>query len=538
MKSEYIDGYLWTKMIVASGKYLEKHKSFVDSLNVFPVPDGDTGTNMSLTIASAAKAILQKEENNIGDAAKTVSYGALMGARGNSGVILSQLFAGFAKSTEGKEKLDSVGIAQALETAVKTAYQAVMNPVEGTILTVSRESSIAAKEAAQEPEATPVSVLAAAYNGAMTALQKTPSLLPVLKQAGVVDAGGQGFVYIIEGMLKALNGEEIDYAAKTDVIINDEKTAINYFNDETLEFQYCTEFVLKKKARNLDLEAIRAFLIDKGDCLLVVGNQDTGKIHIHTNHPGKVLDYCTELGTLHEVQINNMSEQSREMQMKGKALKRLGIVSVAVGNGMIEIFKSLGVDAVITGGQTMNPSTQDFIDAIDNILAEEVIILPNNGNVLLTAKQAANVAAKPCQVVETKTIPQGISALMAFNATNDILFNKEKMQEASKTVKTLEVTYAVRNSKFNGHNIEKNQILGIADGELVLTGNTPADVVEKLISGNLNSHYELVTIYYGEDIQDDEARKLVETLSEKYDEVDFELHQGGQPLYYYLISLE
>lgn len=540
MNFEHIDGYLWKRMIIASGKYLEKHKGFVDSLNVFPVPDGDTGTNMSLTMASAAKSVIQKEENNIGDAAKTVSYGALMGARGNSGVILSQLFAGFAKSTEGKEKLDAAGLALALEMAVKTAYQAVMNPVEGTILTVSKEAAIAAKEAAQGTDANLNGVFQAAYYGAVLALQKTPSLLPVLKQAGVVDAGGQGFVYILEGMLKVLNGEEIEYSVKdeTSVDSNDKRSPINYFTDEELEYQYCTEFVLKKRERNLDLEAIRAFLTDKGDCLLVVGNQDTGKIHIHTNHPGRVLEYCTEIGTLHEVQINNMSEQSREMQMKGKAVKHIGLISVAVGTGMVEIFKSLGVDAVITGGQTMNPSTQDFIDAIDNVLAEEVIILPNNGNVLLTARQAASVAAKPCQVVETKTIPQGIAALMAFNATNDILFNKGKMQEASKTIQTLEVTYAVRDSKFNGHVIEKDQILGIAEGELVLTGSTPADVVERLIKRNLQSHYELVTIYYGEDIQEAEARKLVEKLSEKYDEIDFELHQGGQPLYYYLISLE
>lgn len=538
MKYEYIDGHLWTKMIVASGKYLEKHKGFVDSLNVFPVPDGDTGTNMSLTMSSAAKSLQKKEESNAGEAAKAVSYGALMGARGNSGVILSQLFAGFAKGAEGKSCLSGMDLAQALELAVITAYQAVMNPVEGTILTVSREASVAAKEAAEKEDSTVIEVMEAAYQGAFLALEKTPSLLPVLKQAGVVDAGGQGLVYIFEGMLKVLNGENLDYLSEDRTIMNEEKTAINYFVAGALEYQYCTEFILKRAKQHLDLDTIRNFMTDKGDCLLVVGNPDTSKIHIHTNHPGLVLEYCTELGTLHDVQINNMSEQSKEMQVKGATLKHVGLVSVAVGNGLIEIFKSLGVDAVITGGQTMNPSTQDFVEAIGNIMAEEVIILPNNGNVMLAAKQAATISAKPCQVIETKTIPQGIAALMAFNATNDMSFNMEKMTEASKHVQTLEVTYAVRDSQFNGHNIKKDQILGISNGKLVLTGEDPATVVEKLIVDNLKSDHELITIYYGEDIQDEEARKLVETLSEKFDNIDFELHQGGQPLYYYLISLE
>jgi DAK2 domain fusion protein YloV len=525
-------------MVVASGKYLEEHKSFVDSLNVFPVPDGDTGTNMSLTMASAAKSAQQQTEARIDEAAKTVSYGALMGARGNSGVILSQLFAGFAKGTEGKEILDKADLAACLAGAVSTAYQAVMNPVEGTILTVSRESAEAAASAARAKDATLVSVMEAALQGALLSLEKTPNLLPVLKQAGVVDAGGQGYVYIIEGMLKVLKGEEPTYINDKENPREEVRSAVSYFEEGSLEFQYCTEFVLKAKQGPLDLEAIRAFLTDKGDCLLVVGSPAAAKIHIHTNHPGVVLEYCTNAGTLHEVQINNMAEQSKEFELKGKAPKHVGIVSVAVGSGLIEIFKSLGVDAVITGGQTMNPSTQDFVEAIDNIFAEEVLILPNNGNVLLAARQAVAISGKPAQVVETRTVPQGIAALMAYNASNDMHYNREKMEEASKNVKTLEVTYAIRDSEFDGHKIEKDQILGLADDKLVVTGDTPAGVVEQLLAGQLTDVYELVTVYFGQDVGEEEARSLVEKLSAQYGEVDFELHQGGQPLYYYLISLE
>lgn len=538
---EQIDGHLWANMVMSSGQHLGDNKSYVDSLNVFPVPDGDTGTNMSLTIASAAKAINQKGDLHIGRAAKTVSYGALMGARGNSGVILSQLFAGFAKAAEGKETLDASGLAQALSVAVETAYRAVMNPVEGTILTVAREAAEAAGKAASVPGASLDAVMEAAYLGAVEALEKTPSMLPVLKQAGVVDAGGQGFVYILEGMLKALKGEVLTLqtpaadSQKKDEVVN---ANVDFLADNILEYQYCTEFILKKRHKSLDLDKIREFLSDKGDCVLVVGNSETSKIHIHTNHPGRVLDFCTDLGTLHEIQINNMSEQSKEMQLKARAVKHLGIVGVAVGDGLVEILKSLGVDAVITGGQTMNPSTQDFVEAIDSILAEEVLLLPNNGNVLLAAQQAAKIATKPSQVVETKTIPQGIAALMAFNPESDLEQNKSKMQEASKSVQTLEVTYAVRDSKYNGHSIEKDQILGIADGELVFTGSTPDEVVEKLISAHLKPDHELATIYFGEDIQDSAARQLVENLSEKYTRIDFELHYGGQPLYFYLISIE
>lgn len=540
MRLETIDGQLWSKLVVASSKYLENRKSIVDSLNVFPVPDGDTGTNMSLTMASAARAIQQKNESGIGEATKIVSYGALMGARGNSGVILSQLFAGFAKRAEGNEYLDARGLAEALESAVQTAYQAVMNPVEGTILTVSKEAARAAVTAAAKPEATIENVLTAALQGAAETLERTPSMLAVLKQAGVVDAGGQGFVFILEGMLKSLSGEEEDLPVQYEPEIKKDKPQVEFagITEGALEYQYCTEFILKKKNKELALDGIRSFLIDKGDCLLVVGTPDTAKIHIHTNHPGQVLEFCSELGSLHEMQIHNMSEQSQEMQMKARAVKHLGLIGVTMGVGLVDIFKSLGVDVVITGGQTMNPSTQDFLEAIDKILAEEVLILPNNGNVILAAEQAAKVASKPVQIVKTRSIPQGIAALMAFNGENDLEQNALKMEEAGKQVVTVEITYAVRDAQYDGHEIIKGQILGLVNDKLTIVGNEVNKVVEDLMTAHLQKEHELMTIYYGEDISEGEARQLVENLAVKYPEVDFELHHGGQPLYYYMISLE
>jgi len=533
-----IDGLLWSKLIIASSVYLAERKQSVDALNVFPVPDGDTGTNMSLTMATAAKAVAEQETANLGELTKAMAYGALMGARGNSGVILSQLLSGFAKSTEGKEKIGLDEFCQALDMAVETAYQAVTNPVEGTILTVARESSAAAAKALEKEGSTFPSVLNAAYEGAYQALQQTPTMLPVLQQAGVVDAGGQGWVYILEGMIAALSGKMPQYQKEALSAVNSVQKKVDYTGEQAITYQYCTEFILKKKEKPLTLDAVKAFLSDKGDCLLVVGNSDTGKIHIHTNHPGNVLEFCTEMGTLHEVQIHNMLEQSEEMRLKARAKKHLGIITVSLGSGLNEVFKSLGVDIVITGGQTMNPSTQDFVEAIEQILAEEVLLLPNNGNVILAAQQAAGLATKPVQVVGTRTIPQGIAALMAFNAENDLETNKSKMEEACTQILTLEVTYAVRDAEYDGQQITKGQILGIGEGKIAVTGEKIDEVAQQLIAGFMKPEYELVTVYYGEEVQETDAEKLIKALSQQYPQVDFELHYGGQPLYYYLISIE
>ncbi|MGI6606312.1 MAG: DAK2 domain-containing protein [Peptococcia bacterium] len=538
MNIDSIDGLLWSKLIIASSVYLSERKQSVDALNVFPVPDGDTGTNMSLTMATAAKAVAEQETANLGELTKAMAYGALMGARGNSGVILSQLLAGFAKSTEGQERISLDGFCQALDTAVETAYQAVTNPVEGTILTVARETSVAAAKERQREGSSFHSVLNAAYEGAYQALQETPTMLPVLQQAGVVDAGGQGWVYILEGMLAAISGNMPKYQKEALTAVNSVQKKLDYTGEQAITYQYCTEFILKKKEKPLTLDGVKAFLSDKGDCLLVVGNSDTGKIHIHTNHPGNVLEFCTEMGTLHEVQIHNMLEQSEEMRIKARAKKHLGIITVSLGSGLNDVFKSLGVDIVITGGQTMNPSTQDFVEAIEQILAEEVLLLPNNSNVILAAQQAAGVASKPVRVVGTRTIPQGIAALMAFNAENDLETNKTKMEEACTQIMTLEVTYAVRDAEFDGQKITKGQILGISEGKIAVTGDKMADVAQQLIAKFIKPEYELITVYYGEDVSEQDAEKLIEALSQQYPQVDFELHYGGQPLYYYLISVE
>ena len=541
MKVEKIDGVLWTKLFFAASTYLEQRKQSVDELNVFPVPDGDTGTNMSLTMVSAAKAMLENSVNDLEKATKQMAYGALMGARGNSGVILSQLLAGFARSAEGKKEINAENFCQALTVSVETAYKAVMNPVEGTILTVSREASEAAlKELNNGEKVTLNSVFKAAYCGAYEALQKTPLMLPVLQQAGVVDAGGQGFVYILEGMLEVLDGDLFKESTFNLPPADVMKKEINpsYVGEKVIAYQYCTEFILKKKNKDLPLEEIKAFLVDKGDCLLVVGNNETGKLHIHTNTPGKVLDYCIGLGSLHKIKIDNMSEQSAAMNIKSTVTKHLGLITVSFGSGLNDVFKSLGVDTVIAGGQTMNPSTQEFINAIEQVLAEEVIILPNNGNVLLAAQQAANVASKPTKVIATKTIPQGIAALMAFNPENDLVTNEAKMEEACKQMITLEVTYAIRDAQYENHQIKKGQILGLGEGHLVSIGSKAEEVVGQLIEQFLLPDHELITVYYGEEIQQKDAEKLVEDLSQKYSQIDFELHYGGQPLYYYLISVE
>lgn len=537
MRVENIDGQLWAKLVIASSRYLESRKTTVDALNVFPVPDGDTGTNMSLTMASAARSVQQKNEANVGNVTKLVANGALMGARGNSGVILSQLLAGFAKRVDSLEVLDAQSLSEALDSAVDTAYKAVMNPVEGTILTVSKEAALAARKMCEKGPCTIEVVLEEAYRGAVSALEETPEMLPILKQAGVVDAGGQGFVYILEGMLRSLRGEEF-FEKTTGDMISPQNIKKSALIQENLEYQYCTEFIVKKKDKDIDMEEIRGFLQDKGDCILVVGNPTTCKIHVHTNYPGKILDYCTPLGTLHQIDINNMSEQSEEMQAKVQTPKVLGIIGVTMGAGLIEIFKSLGVDVVITGGQTMNPSTQDFVEAIGSIMAQEVLILPNNSNVIMAAKQAASVATKPVEVVETKNIPQGIAALMSFNPEHDISHNKKKMEEASKHIVSLEVTYAVRDALYEEHNIKQGQVLGIVDNKLTQIGDEIQEVVEKLVAQKISDNHELVTIYYGDDVTEEEAKGLVENLSEKYGQLDFELHLGGQPLYYYLLSME
>ncbi|KJS87567.1 MAG: hypothetical protein JM58_03830 [Peptococcaceae bacterium BICA1-8] len=528
-------------MVLTGASKIEIEKSKIDSLNVFPVPDGDTGTNMSLTLASAAKAVQKLPVDvDLSKAADAMAYGALMGARGNSGVILSQLLGGFAKALSKAEKIDAHLLAKAFNQGVDAAYKAVVKPVEGTILTVAREASESlSSKVTDETEITKAFeiYLEQGYH----TLSKTPEMLPVLKQAGVVDAGGQGLLTVIEGMLAGFRGEIIQEKA-----IKEQKSYVTQtfpvsnfiINTNDIQFQYCTELIIKKMTESdITQEQIRGFLENKGDCVLVVGSDNITKIHIHTNNPGLVLEYCCKLGSLHDIKIENMREQSRELEI-AVPNKNIGVIGVSTGEGINEIFRSLGVDFIITGGQTMNPSTENILSAMEDVNAKEIIILPNNKNIILAAQQAVQLSSKPAKVVTTKTIPQGISALMAFNGELNLNINYEKMQEAISFVKTCEITYAVRDAQHGDFFIKAGQNMGIIEGEIAYVSDEIEDVILSTLQKVINNQDGLITLYYGEDVTEAQAEELLQSISKLYPNVDFELHYGGQPLYYYLISVE
>ncbi|MGI6226386.1 MAG: DAK2 domain-containing protein [Peptococcales bacterium] len=540
MNKTYIDGNTFRTMILTGAGKLEAEKSKIDSLNVFPVPDGDTGTNMSLTLASAARAVDKLPSNaNLSQVADSMAYGALMGARGNSGVILSQFLGGFAKAISNVEKIDSLLLATAFSQGVEAAYKAVVKPVEGTILTVARESAedLISKVTKEMNILDSFQILLEqGYN----TLAKTPDMLPVLKQAGVVDAGGQGFLTVVEGMLSGFKGELIQTTSNTENYHPTNSFPADNFiaNSDEIQFQYCTEMLLKRFPQNLtSQEQIRDFMKDKGDCLLVVGSDNIIKIHIHTNNPGLILEYCSKIGTLHDIKIDNMRDQSQELQVN-TTYKNIGVIAVSTGDGINKIFRSLGVDYIITGGQTMNPSTENILAAIENINAKEIIILPNNKNIILAAEQAVSLSKKPTKVVKTKTVPQGISALMAFNGELDLDTNFVKMQEAINHIKTCEITYAIRDAQHGDFLIKTGQFMGITEGEITNVGDSLEEVIITTLKQVIINQDELITLYYGEDVTEEQAENLLQKLSNNYPNVDFELHYGGQPLYYFLISIE
>jgi hypothetical protein len=536
-----IKGYTLRAMVLTGAGKLEMEKSKIDSLNVFPVPDGDTGTNMSLTLASAARAVEKlSQDAELKEVAEAMAYGALMGARGNSGVILSQLLGGFSKAVSEVNEVDAFTLAKAFEKGVEAAYKAVVKPVEGTILTVAREASEKLmKEVCDNTDI--VKALEIFLEQGYKTLAMTPEMLPVLKQAGVVDAGGQGFLTVIEGMLVGFKGEKIigDFTREDKYQPSHSFPGNDFIiNEESIKFQYCTEFIIRKnKAINVTADEIKIFLEKKGDCVLVVGTDDIIKIHVHTNNPGLVLEYCCNIGSLYNIKIDNMREQSKELQLSFPN-KNLGVISVSTGEGINEIFKSLGVDYIITGGQTMNPSTEDILAAIEGVNANEIIILPNNKNIILAAQQAVSLSSKPAKVVTSKTIPQGISALMAFNGELDLLTNYKRMQDAINQVKTCEVTYAVRDAQHGEMSITTGQIMGIIEGEISIVGEDIEEVISKIMKKMITTNVELVTLYYGYEITKEQAEKLLDKIASFYPNVDFELHYGGQPLYYYLISIE
>jgi len=512
--------------------FLAMNKDIVDALNVFPVPDGDTGTNMSLTMNSAVKDLTGLD--SAAKVANVVSKGALMGARGNSGVILSQLFRGFAQGVGEKKKLKGTDFTYALQKGVELAYKSVMKPVEGTILTVSKAVAGAAVKQAKETNDI-IEILYYALKQGQIALDNTPNQLPVLKQAGVVDAGGKGFLMIVEGGLKALQGETIEVRLNVPA-----KEAVETAGLETadIHFQYCTEFILK--GESLSVDAIRDEFQDKGDSLLVVGTDNLVKVHVHTNHPGAVLEFAVTQGTLHDIKIDNMKEQHRknlEISLTTKE-EKCGVVAVVAGDGLANIFKSLGVSTIINGGQTMNPSANDLLTAIKDVPAKEVVVLPNNGNIILTAKQAQSLSKKPVTVVNTKSLVQGLAAMLAFDKERKSSENQEEMAKAFAHVKTGEVTYAVRDSAFNGFTIKQNDIIGLLNGSIQIIGQDVNEVVLDLLGKMVDPDHELITLFYGNNLTEDQAVILQEKISQRFPDQEVEVHNGGQPLYYYLLSVE
>jgi DAK2 domain fusion protein YloV len=540
-------------MALSAARYLETRKDAVDALNVFPVPDGDTGTNMWLTLSSAARILEPKRLNSLSQLTRDAAQGALLGARGNSGVILSQFFTGVRQACEAVEQMDAAVFCEAMRLGAEMAFRAVMNPVQGTILTVMEESARGAELLAEAGETDVEILLKGARDSARAALKRTPEMLLILKQAGVVDAGGQGFVYILEGFLAGLRDREEpeDGAAEdpaeapaadlTEASARDLAPVPGKIMKTDILYGYCTEMILRKKTRDLDLESIKAFLSDKGDSLLVVGTADTCKIHMHTNVPGEVLSYGLNQcgGSLHDIKIDNLEEQAETAGLFAFAEpKAAAVAAVAAGKGLEEIFKSLGADYVIAGGQTMNPSIQDFLEVMELLAAKEYILLPNNSNIVMAAEQAAKARKEGVYVVPSVTVPQGISALMAFNPELSAAENFDKMREAVKTVTTLEVTYAVRDADFGDYHIHEGEFLGFAEGKLVHVGNSAEDTARALLAGVIAPGDEIVTLYYGQDVLEFEARNLAEALSAQFPGMDVEFHPGGQPVYYYLISVE
>lgn len=543
-------------MVVQGANHLAANAQLVDALNVFPVPDGDTGTNMNLSITSGAKEVKNNIQDHIGNVGKALSKGLLMGARGNSGVILSQLFRGFAKSIENKATIDGKQFAQAFQQGVDTAYKAVMKPVEGTILTVAKDAARHAVTVA-ERETDITIILEELVKEAKASLDRTPDLLPVLKEVGVVDSGGQGLVFIYEGFLAELKGEKLPDAIgpTMDELVNAEhhKSVQSFMNTEDIEFGYCTEFMVKFEKDKLDKhpfseEAFRLDLSKYGDSLLVISDEEIVKVHIHVEQPGEVLTYGQRYGSLINMKIENMREQhsnivdspskvKQEVPSKPKQQQEYGIVAVSMGSGIAELFKSIGADVVIEGGQTMNPSTEDIVNATKQINAKKIIILPNNKNIIMAAEQAVEVMEQEVIVIPSKTVPQGMAALLAFNPTADIQANEETMTEALRHVKTGQITYAVRDTSINGMTIKKDDFMGIADGKIVAQAKNAVEVAKKLLEKMIDDEAEILTILTGEDVDDQAVSNLVDFVENQYD-VEIEVHNGGQPLYSFIFAIE
>ena len=554
VNNKTIDARILSRMFLAGAKNLEAKKEWINELNVFPVPDGDTGTNMTMTIMAAAAEVGSLGDTDMESLAKAISSGSLRGARGNSGVILSQLLRGFTKSVKTKEELDAKAIAAAMEKGVETAYKAVMKPKEGTILTVAREAAAKAVELAETAEDLDTFFQAVIAHAEET-LAKTPEMLPVLKEAGVVDSGGQGLLEVYHGAYDGFLGKEIDYTqfgeAKGPAV-----TKIGAQAEADIKFGYCTEFIIlldKPMAEEIEHE-FKKFLMSLGDSIVLVADDEIVKVHVHTNHPGQAIEKALTFGALSRMKIDNMREEHQEKLIKdaeklakeqeekeaaAQPPKEVGFISVSVGNGMTEIFKELGVDYLIEGGQTMNPSTEDMLNAIARVNAKTIYIFPNNKNIILAANQARDLTEdKEIVVVPTKTIPQGITAMISYVPEKNSAENTEAMLQAIERVKTGQVTYAVRDTRIDDKEIHEGDIMGIGDHGILAVGKDRLEVTKETVAEMVDDESEVISIYYGADIEEAEAEELAAAIEEEYPDCDVELNAGGQPIYYYVISVE
>jgi len=546
-----IDANMLKKMFLAGAKSLEIKKEWINELNVFPVPDGDTGTNMTLTIMSAVKEVNDLEELTVETVARAISTGSLRGARGNSGVILSQLFRGFSKGIREHDELDAVILANAFEKGVATAYKAVMKPKEGTILTVAR--GIAEKAVEIAPESDDLAeFLNIVFEEGEKVLASTPDMLPVLKEAGVVDSGGQGLIEVLRGAVDVFMGKEVELTFDApEVNIKGATSNTTALSDVDIEFGYCTEFIISlgdKKFAASDEDKFKKFMNKKGDSIVCVAADDIVKIHVHTNDPGEILQKALGYGELSRIKIDNMREEHQEKLFKeaekiaaekAKTVKEYGFVSVSIGEGIGEIFKGLGVDYIIEGGQTMNPSTEDVLGAIEAVNAKTIYIFPNNKNIILAANQAKDLTKdKKVIVVPTTTIPQGITAIINFVPEKSAADNETTMNESVAHVKTGQVTYAVRNTKIDKKKIKKGDIMGLGDDGLLAVGDDVVTIAKETVAAMITDDSELISIYYGEDMTEEDAEGLGEAIEEMYPDCDVEINYGGQPIYYCVVSVE
>jgi len=550
-----LEGKRFAEMVLMGANQLSVNAKLVDALNVFPVPDGDTGTNMNLSMTSGAKEVESHINDHIGKVGIALSKGLLMGARGNSGVILSQLFRGFSKKIEAKASINSVEFAEAFAAGVETAYKAVMKPVEGTILTVAKDAAKAAVASAAVNEDI-IAVMEDIVKEANASLQRTPDLLPVLKEVGVVDSGGQGLVFVYEGFLAQLKGEGVSVSSvntSMDQLVSAEHhmNVADHINTEDIEFGFCTEIMVRftDGMEPYNEEEFRNHLNQLGDSLLVISDDEVAKVHVHTEQPGEVLNYGQKFGTLIKIKVDNMREQHSSLvttdapatpvaPVPSKKKEEYGIVTVAMGSGVADLFRSIGSKAVIEGGQTMNPSTEDIVKAIKEVNAKNVIILPNNKNIIMAAQQSVELVDENVIVIPSKTVPQGMASLLAFNPSLSAEDNESAMNEALSTVKTGQITFAVRDTSIDGLEIENGDFMGIAEGKITNKSKNKLEATKELLDNMIDEDSEILTIIYGEDVNESEVDELVAYCEDKFEDVEVEVHDGKQPLYSFILAVE